>query len=150
MDAPWGLSTFWFENRMDQNNETLKYLTEPFFPTDSRFEVNYKHNLNFIRKSMKLYFSERGKLITRISREMTTFWKSRLIWSKLTNISLNFKYPRWYFLINMRFIWHFCDFFINTGNLAISLLFIAQKAVKAQMIVKILKKCCLVQKKIIS
>ena len=58
---------------MDQNNEKLKYLTEPFFPTDSGFEVNYKHNLerksmklNLIRKSMKLYFSELGKLITKI------------------------------------------------------------------------------------
>ena len=46
-----GLSTFWFETRMDQNNEKLKYLTEPFFPTDSGYEVNYKHNLE--RKSMK-------------------------------------------------------------------------------------------------
>ena len=35
----------------DQNNEKFKYLTEPFFPTDSGFEVNYKHNLE--RKSMK-------------------------------------------------------------------------------------------------
>ena len=58
---------------MDQNNENLKYLTEPFFPTDSGFEVNYQQNLerksiklHLIRKSMNLYFSELGKLITKI------------------------------------------------------------------------------------
>ena len=71
------------------------------------------------------------------SKEMTTFWKSRLIQPKLTKISKNFKYPRWYFLVNMQFIWHFCDLFSNTTNLAISLLFITQRAVKAQIIVKI-------------
>ena len=40
----------------------------------------------------------------------------------------------------MSVLWHFCDFFSNTTNLAISLLFIAQRAVKAQIIVKIVDK----------
>ena len=63
---------------MDQNNEKLKYLTEPFFLTDSRFEVNYKHNLerksmklNLIRKSMKLYFSELGNILF---KNFTIIW----------------------------------------------------------------------------
>ena len=63
---------------MDKNNEKLKYLTEPFFLTDSQFEVNYKHNLerksmklNLIRKSMKLYFSELGNILF---KNFTIIW----------------------------------------------------------------------------
>ena len=48
----------------------------------------------------------------------------------MNKISLNVKYPRWYLLINMWFIW-------NTRNLAIYWLFITQKAGKAKMITRI-------------
>ena len=41
----------------------------------------------------------------------------------------------------------FCDFFCNSKNLAISLLFISQKAVKAQIIAKIMGKMMPIENK---
>ena len=41
----------------------------------------------------------------------------------------------------------FCDFFCNSKNLTISLLFISQKAVKAQIIAKIMEKMMPIEKK---
>ena len=41
----------------------------------------------------------------------------------------------------------FCDFFCNSKNLAVSLLFISQKALKAKIIVKIVEKMMQFRKK---
>ena len=85
---------------------------------------DFRWIINTIWKSMKLYFPELCKKVSKIfaiiwaftalwdinSKQMTTFWKSRLIYPKLTKISLNFKYLRRYFLINMWFLRHFCNF----------------------------------------